>query len=78
MRMIAVVSITLASLFLATSGTHAAPWCANYGFRTNCGFYSFAQCMAAVSGNAGFCSRNQFENPHWTGGDARRRYQRHN
>jgi Protein of unknown function (DUF3551) len=71
---IAVVAVIFA-LLLPDVG-HAAPWCAHYGFRTNCGFYSFEQCMATVSGNAGFCSRNQFENPNWTGGEARRRNRR--
>jgi hypothetical protein len=28
--------------------------------------------MAAISGNGGFCTQNQFENPYW-GGRARRR-----
>ena len=68
--------IVLGSLSLAADGAHAAPWCANYGFRTNCGFYTFAQCMATISGNAGFCSRNQFENPNSTGADVRRRARR--
>jgi hypothetical protein len=68
--------IVLGSLFLAIAGAHAAPWCANYGFRTNCGFHTFAQCMATISGNAGFCSRNQFENPSLTGADVRRRTRR--
>jgi hypothetical protein len=27
---------------------------------TNCGFYSFEQCQAALSGNGGFCMRNPF------------------
>ena len=36
------------------------PWCAYYGAGfegTNCGFSSFAQCMADVSGIGGFCER---------------------
>ena len=80
MRTIAVVSIMFATLSLCTNEAHAAPWCANYGGRggggTNCGFYSFQQCMAAVSGTGGFCSRNQFETPYLTGRVARRSYQR--
>jgi hypothetical protein len=77
MRTIAVLSILFALLALGTSGAQAAPWCAQYGGRggggTNCGFYSFQQCMAAISGNGGFCTRNQFEN---SNGTARRRYRR--
>jgi hypothetical protein len=38
------------------------PWCAVYGGRggggQNCGFSTFDQCMAALSGNGGFCNRN--------------------
>lgn len=37
------------------------PWCAQYNLRggaTNCGFVSYAQCMATVSGIGGFCQRN--------------------
>ncbi len=38
------------------------PWCAYYSGRggggTNCGFVSFEQCMATVSGIGGFCNIN--------------------
>jgi hypothetical protein len=38
------------------------PWCAYYSGRggggTNCGFTTFEQCMATVSGIGGFCNRN--------------------
>jgi hypothetical protein len=39
------------------------PWCAYYGGGdmgggTNCGFISFDQCMATVSGIGGYCARN--------------------
>jgi hypothetical protein len=63
MRAIRVVAITFAALFLSTIGAHAdGTWCANYGGGngTNCGFYSFEQCQAALSGNGGFCMRNPF------------------
>lgn len=40
------------------------PWCAQYGGHgdggRNCGFASFEQCMATVSGIGGFCERNSF------------------
>jgi hypothetical protein len=44
------------------------PWCAEYsggrgGGGTNCGFSTWNQCMATVSGIGGFCVRNQFYNP---------------
>jgi uncharacterized protein DUF3551 len=38
------------------------PWCAQYGNGTggarNCGFSSFQQCQADVSGIGGFCEHN--------------------
>ena len=42
------------------------PWCADYaGFGSqNCGFTTFQQCMAALSGNGGFCNANtQYVSP---------------
>ena len=45
------------------------PWCAYYsgsmgGGGTNCGFVTFEQCMATVSGIGGICMRNtQFVPP---------------
>jgi hypothetical protein len=39
------------------------PWCARFngggaGGRTNCGFVSFAQCMATARGLGAFCTMN--------------------
>jgi hypothetical protein len=37
------------------------PWCAQYGWRDggrNCGFVSWRQCMATVSGIGGYCEPN--------------------
>jgi len=44
------------------------PWCAQYSGRAlggamNCGFVSFAQCMATVSGIGGFCVQNNTYRP---------------
>ncbi len=45
------------------------PWCAHYGGgrmgggAMNCGFLTWAQCMATVSGTQGFCDGN----PWWQG-----------
>jgi hypothetical protein len=44
------------------------PWCAYYssggGGGTNCGFTTFEQCLATVSGIGGFCDRNtQYQPP---------------
>lgn len=65
--------LTLGIVGAATfgSGAHAQnyPWCAVYGGAdtggaSNCGFVTFAQCMATLSGMGGFCERNtQFVSP---------------
>jgi Protein of unknown function (DUF3551) len=36
------------------------PWCAYYSGLggTNCGFSTYAQCMATLQGMGGFCNRN--------------------
>lgn len=55
--------IVLAAIALST-GAQAQnyPWCADYGGKmggsSNCGFSTYEQCMAALSGNGGFCNRN--------------------
>jgi hypothetical protein len=55
-------------------------WCAHYGNElggTNCGFVSFDQCMAALSGNGGYCGQNaQYHSP--PSHPVSRRYQRSN
>jgi hypothetical protein len=65
MRTIPLVTITFTALSLSTIGAHAAPWCSDYSGRggggSNCGFYSFDQCLANVRGIGGFCVRNPFE-----------------
>jgi len=53
------------------------PWCAQYtgggfGGAMNCGFVSFQQCLATVSGIGGFCVRNTLYQP--PAGPHRRRY----
>lgn len=61
------------AMFIPTAG-HADPykWCAQYGpggdGGRNCGFRTFEQCMATVSGIGGFCEPNTF----YTGPDRRR------
>ena len=59
MRTISVISIILGTLFLSSIGANAATWCAHYGGTggTNCGFHSYEQCQAAVSGTGGFCDQ---------------------
>jgi hypothetical protein len=48
-------------LFTSAITAHAdGQWCANYGTGPgmNCGFHSFQQCQAAISGNGGLCQQN--------------------
>jgi hypothetical protein len=67
----------------AVAGTAPAaaqnyPWCADYGDigdgGSNCGFVSFAQCQATISGIGGSCRRNPFydREPRAEGRDSRR------
>ena len=62
MRRVVFITAVLAALPLTSIDAHAqyAPWCAHYTGRggTNCGFHSYAQCQAAVSGVGGSCSPN--------------------
>jgi hypothetical protein len=70
---IAAATVVVSSVvFFAPEKTEAAviyPWCAHYGGGrfggggSNCGFLTRAQCMATISGMAGFCDGN----PWWQG-----------
>ena len=80
-------TIVLATLVLSTTvlaqGPASAlpydpnPWCAVYSGRmggaSNCGFRTWQQCMATVSGIGGFCSPNQFYNPRPAASRSRKR-----
>ena len=60
--------LAFGALAITTSiGTRAQaqnyPWCAEYaggvmGGARNCGFSTYEQCMATLSGIGGFCNRN--------------------
>jgi uncharacterized protein DUF3551 len=69
-------------LILATAGEASAqnyPWCAQYTFRggaRNCGFSTYAQCMATVSGVGGYCEQNAMYRPVYPG-EPRRKARRH-
>lgn len=63
-------TLTLSMVVLAQVPASALPidntrWCAVYSRYggTNCGFFTWQQCMATVSGIGGFCEPNQFYNP---------------
>ena len=59
-------------------GAKADPyrWCAQYGTSddngTNCYFVTLDQCRAAISGNGGFCTPNNFYDGTPVSGGARR------
>jgi hypothetical protein len=54
--------LALATVALSNAGgtrAQAAAWCAYYSDQsTNCGFATFEQCQADISGVGGICSRN--------------------
>lgn len=70
MRM-AIVAAVLGAVFLLSDARPSRaevfyPWCAHYGLigsgggSGTCGFTSYRQCMATVSGTGGYCARNPF------------------
>jgi len=61
MRTILVAAILMTALQLlpATAQAREYPWCARYDWTTsNCGFVSFAQCLATIRGIGGRCEPN--------------------
>jgi len=82
MRTIAIAATTAALVLLSTGSGHAQttwPWCATYndayGAR-NCGFATFQQCLATVSGIGGFCGQNPMFRPDLADPRARRKVRR--
>ncbi len=66
MRIPALCSLIMAAVFaLGTLAVAKEPgWCAAYrNGGNNCGFYTYEQCMAAVSGVGGFCNRSPYAEP---------------
>ena len=65
-RNLAVQGIAALALLAGVESSGAEvvyPWCAQYGTKggaRNCGFVSWQQCRAAVSGVGGYCSENPF------------------
>lgn len=73
------LSGAFAVLLLAggTGSASAAPWCAWYDAYTySCGYFTFEQCLATISGNGGYCARNVYE-PYTDHAQPARRDQRH-
>ena len=65
MKALLFAATLIAAAGALASGAHAQnyPWCAVYGGGRggggqNCGFSTFEQCMATLSGMGGFCNRN--------------------
>ena len=63
MRMIlaALVFTAVAMSTVPAAAEITYPWCAQYGGRNggmNCGFSTYGQCRAAISGNGGYCIEN--------------------
>ncbi len=66
MRIVALSGLVIAAMLgLAAPAAAAGPaWCAAYrNGSTNCGFNTYEQCMAAISGIGGFCNRNYIDGP---------------
>ena len=66
MRILALCTLVIAAVLgLAGPAAAAGPaWCAAYrNGSTNCGFNTYEQCMAAISGIGGFCNRNYIDGP---------------
>ena len=70
MRLIAMALVLGGAVLLADGRASQAeityPWCAQYGEQSgarNCGFSTFAQCQATISGNGGYCEQNSMYRP---------------
>jgi Protein of unknown function (DUF3551) len=64
MRALTFVALLATALLgmIQPSAAREYPWCAIYGPSTqNCGFVSFEQCQATISGIGGYCGQN----PHY-------------
>jgi hypothetical protein len=57
---IAAVGASLCMLALGATTANAAAWCAYYDpYTSNCGFRTFQQCLATISGQSGaWCAAN--------------------
>jgi len=63
-KVMAVLVVAVAAVLTRTPAS--ASWCAEYsgaGGTERCGFSSFEQCQASVSGGASFCRPSQYNNP---------------
>jgi hypothetical protein len=60
MRTILLVLAVMATMsFTGPAQAREYPWCARYDWTTrNCGFVSYQQCLATISGIGGWCEPN--------------------
>ena len=66
MRILARCSLIIAAAFALAAPANAKEpgWCATYrNGGNNCGFNTYEQCMAAISGIGGFCNRSPYAEP---------------
>ena len=64
MRILLALGLLFAVFALDARREAAAQWCAYYDAYTyTCGFVSFNQCLATVSGVGGFCRRDAYYSP---------------
>jgi Protein of unknown function (DUF3551) len=60
-RLFALVLLACLPAFAMPARAIEYPWCAHYNNGgKNCGFSTFKQCLATVSGAGGFCEQNPF------------------
>jgi len=63
LRALIITTVLAAAALLAPTGSAnaAAKWCAVYDSgSTNCGFNTYKQCRADISGIGGFCRKNYY------------------
>lgn len=61
MLVMGIAGATLAGSMSGPAQAREYPWCARYDWTTqNCGFVSFQQCLATISGIGGRCEPNPF------------------
>jgi hypothetical protein len=80
MRFRAKVKIIVAALVMIpavlTQTPASASWCAQYSGGMggeSCGFSTFEQCQATVSGIGGFCRPSQYNNPGYASAERKKR-----
>ncbi len=60
-----IASLTVFAVPVIATQAQNYPWCANFadGAGTNCGFATYAQCMATSMGSGGTCTQNNLYKP---------------